>query len=99
MNIENINNPQLIKSYPLTNPHGLSKDGNTLYICDGSDGVKVYDATNVNNIVLLKQIRNVTAYDVIAFNNQAMVVADDGLYQFAYSNGEIKLLSKISFQN
>jgi hypothetical protein len=99
LNIENLSNPQLLKVYPMKNPHGLAKDGSVLYICDGSDGVKVFDATDVNNLVLLKQIRNLTAYDVIAFNNQAMVVAEDGLYQFRYSNGEVKLLSKITFQN
>lgn len=99
LNIENINYPQLVKSYPLTNPRGLSKDGNTLIICDGTEGVKLFDATSVNNITLLKQIRNINAYDVIAFNKHAMVVGDDGLFQFDYSNlNDIKLLSKITFE-
>jgi hypothetical protein len=98
LNIENINSPWLVKTYPLTNPHGLSKDGNTLFICDGAEGVKIFNAANVNNIQQTKQIRNMDAYDVIAFNNVALVVAKDGLYQFDYSNlDNIKLLSKIGF--
>jgi hypothetical protein len=100
LNIENISNPQLLKTYQMTNPHGLAKDGNTLFICDGAEGVKIYDASDPNKIALLKNIRNINAYDVIAFNNRAMVVADDGLYQFDYSSLDfIKLLSKISFGN
>ncbi len=99
LNIENINSPSLVKTYQLTNPHGLSKDGNTLFICDGADGVKIFNASNVNDIKQLKQIRSVDAFDVIAFNNIALVVAKDGLYQFDYSNLEnIKLLSKISYE-
>jgi len=38
-------------------------------------------------------------YDVIAWNNRALVVAKDGLYQFDYSDvNDIRLLSKISLQ-
>jgi len=98
LNIDDISNPRLVRSYPMTNPRGLSKDGNTLFICDGTEGVKVYDATKANDIKLLKQIGNITSYDVIAFNNRAIVVADDGLYQYDYSQPSfIKLLSKITF--
>ena len=98
LNIENLNNPWLVKTYALTNPHGLSKDGNTLFICDGAEGLKIFNAQNVNDIKQLKQIRSMDAYDVIAFNNVALVVAKDGLYQFDYSNlDNIKLLSKINF--
>jgi hypothetical protein len=98
LNIENINSPVLVKSYPLTNPHGLSKDGNTLFVCDGAEGLKIYNATNVTDIRLLKQIRNLDTYDVIAFNQVALVVTKDGLYQFDYSKlDDIRLLSKINF--
>ncbi|WP_315816617.1 hypothetical protein [Paraflavitalea speifideaquila] len=97
LNIENLSSPILLKTYPLTNPHGLSKDNNNLFICDGADGVKVFDAANVNDLKLLKKIDGLDAYDVIAFNKWALVVAKDGLYQFNYADvSNIKLLSKIS---
>jgi hypothetical protein len=97
LNIENLSNPALLKTYPLTNPHGLAKDNNTLFICDGADGVKVYDAANVNDLKLVKKIDGLEAYDVIALNKWALVVAKDGLYQFNYADvNNIKLLSKIN---
>ena len=81
----------------MTNPHGLAKDNNLLFICDGKDGVKVYDAADVNDIKLLKQIDGIEAYDVIAFNKRALVVARDGFYQFNYADvTNIKLLSKLT---
>jgi hypothetical protein len=97
LNISNLSNPSLLKTYQLTNPHGLAKENNLLFICDGKDGVKVYDAADVNNLKLLKQIDGIDAYDVILVNNRALVVAKDGLYQFNYTDiNNIKLLSKIS---
>ena len=81
----------------MTNPHGLSKDGTTLFICDGKDGVKVYNASDVKNLNLIKKIGDMESYDVIAYNNIAMIVAKDGLYQYNYSNvNAIQLLSKIT---
>jgi len=99
LNIENITSPFLVKTYQLTNPHGLSKDGNTLFVCDGAEGLKIFDATNAMDIKQVKQIRNLDAYDVIAFNKVALVVTKDGLYQFDYSKlDDVRLLSKISFE-
>lgn len=96
LNINNINAPTLIKTYQLTNPHGLSKDANTLFICDGADGVKVYNAANPSAITLMKHFSGVDAFDVIAMNGIAIVVAKDGLYQYDYSDrNNIRLLSKI----
>lgn len=97
LKLNNITDPLLVKVYPMTNPHGLSKDGNTLFICDGAEGLKIYDASNVNSLRLLKQIRGIETYDVIAFNGNAILVAKDGLYQYNYSNlDNIHLVSKIN---
>jgi hypothetical protein len=96
LDINDLSQPFLVKSYSMTNPHGLSKDGNLLFICDGKDGLKVYNAANPNSISLLKQISGPNTYDVIAWNDVAIVSATDGLYQYDYSDvNNIKLLSKI----
>lgn len=96
LQLNNLTDPQLVKSYSFTNPHGLSKDGNLLFICDGSAGLKVYNASNVTNLTLVKEINNIETYDVIADSNIALVVAKDGLYQYDYANiNNIRLVSKI----
>ena len=95
LDITNVSQPLPMKSYPMTNPHGLSKDGDLLFICDGTDGLKVYNAANRNSISLVKHISGFKTYDVIAWNDVAIVSAADGLYQYDYSNvDDIKLLSK-----
>lgn len=100
LNITNIQSPQLIKTYLLTNPRGLSKDGHLLFICDGNEGLKIFNATDPNSISQIKQFVMPEANDVIAFNNIALVIAKDGLYQYDYTNpADIKLVSKIAVQN
>lgn len=99
LNIADVTNPTLIKTYNLSNPFGLSKEGNVLFICDGKEGIKVYDASDVNYLKLIKQINGIEPYDVIAWKNKALVTAKDGLYQFDYADANnIRLLSKISIQ-
>lgn len=96
LDISNINSPVLKKTYPMSNPHGLSKDGNTLIICDGKEGLKFYNAADVNDLKLLTTISSGETFDVIAMNGWALVVADDGLYQYDYSSlNNIRLLSKL----
>jgi hypothetical protein len=96
VDVQNIQSPSLVKTYPLTGPKGLSKDNNLLFICDGTAGLRVYDASNVLNLQLRKTVIDMEAYDVITWNNRAMVVAKDGLYQYDYSDiNNIHLLSKI----
>lgn len=97
VDIADLSTPVLVKKFDLTNPHGLSKDGNLLFICDGKDGLKVYDATDVNKLQLKKQFQGLETYDVIAYNGLAIVVAKDGLYQFSFSDvNNIRQLSKVS---
>jgi hypothetical protein len=96
IDISNITRPQLITSYPMTSPKGLAANGDYLYICD--NGVKVYDKSDVNNLILLNHIRDIPANDLIYFNNQLLVTANDGFYQFNTSNGiDFTLLSQFAY--
>jgi hypothetical protein len=97
VNVSNVLSPSLVRTLPLTNPYGLTKDNNLLFICDGTGGLKMYDATDPVNISLKKQISNMETYDAIALNGNLLVVAKDGLYQYAYSYPDnLSLKSKIS---
>ncbi len=100
VDITDLRNPRLVKTYPMQNPHGLGKDGNTLFICDGTAGLKVYDAADVQAIDQNRLgTQDIHSYDVIPFRNVAIVVGDDGLYQYDYSDPKnLKLLSKIALE-
>jgi hypothetical protein len=93
--IDDIYKPALVKSYPFTNPHGLDKDGNYLFVCDGSAGLKVLDATNVQQISLKKTIALPNTFDVICWNKVAIVSTGEGLYQ--YDIRDINNIYQLSF--
>lgn len=94
LDIQNLTNPKLVKSYPLDNPYGLGLDGTTLFICDGIAGLKVYNVADVNNIKLLKTIKDIEPFDVILKSGLAIVVGKKAIYQYDYKDlSNIKLLS------
>jgi hypothetical protein len=98
VNIKNINAPSLVISYPMTNPHGLGKDGDLLFICDGNAGLKIYNASDPRVISsrLLKTYPDIKTYDVIPLGGLLVMIGDDGLFQYDYSDvNNISLLSTI----
>jgi hypothetical protein len=97
LNISNLSSPSLLKIYSMGNPRGLAKDGDLLFICDGSKGLKVYNASDPLNLQLLKTITSFEPTDVILKNKTAIVVAADGLYQFDYSDqNNIRQVSRVA---
>ena len=96
VDVQDISNSKLVKTYNLTQPTGLSKDGDLLFVCDDSE-VKVYNAANPAGLVLLQQITSNKPYDVIAANKKLIVVNADGISQYDYSNiHNIRMLSFIA---
>jgi hypothetical protein len=101
VDISNLRSPQLLKSYQMKNPRGLSVMDSTLYLCD--DGFKIFDVTEWSNVDKNQKshITNFDTFDVIAFRHTdtqkvAMVIGKDGFYQFDVTNPEKpKELSKI----
>lgn len=98
VNIKNITSPKLVAAYSMVNPNGLGKDGDLLFICDGSAGLKVYDAADPKTITshLIYSYPSINAYDVIPIGDVLVLIGDDGLYQYDYSDIQnISLLSSI----
>ncbi len=96
LDVSDLRKPTLLKTYPMTNPHGLGIDNGMLFICEGASGLKVFDATDIYSISLLEYFGTIHAFDVIPFNDNLILVGQDGLYQFDYSDKEnIRFISMI----
>lgn len=94
--------PTLLASHMMQNPHGLGIDGNTIFICEGEFGLKIFDASNHYTISnqMISHFNAMDAFDVIPFNEILILIGQDGLYQFDYSNPEeIKMISGIPVTN
>lgn len=98
LDISNPAQPELIATYEMKNPHGLGIDENLLFVCDGEAGLKMFDVADklALNENLLAHHPFMDALDVIPYNNVLMMIGEDGLYQYDYSNKKhLKLLSRI----
>ncbi|MEO0472231.1 MAG: hypothetical protein AAF206_21575, partial [Bacteroidota bacterium] len=98
IDIKNINNPQLIRSYVMEGPYGLGIRNGVLFVCDGEAGLKVYDAADPEKIDQnqLAHFPDISAFDVIPLYNVLLLIGADGFYQYDYSDlTDIKLLSVI----
>lgn len=95
VDISNIANPELAISYPMDGPYGLGIKDEKLFVCDGDSGLKVYDKTDVQDLVSLNHFENINTFDVIPLENSLLMVGEDILYQYEYLNDDIKLMSTL----
>ena len=100
IDVSDIDDPSLIRSYQMQNPHGLSVVDETLFLCEGQFGLKVFSTENNTRIDenMLEQIVGLHGFDVIALNNgdHVIVVGQEGIYQFdASDRSNLVQLSRI----
>jgi len=102
IDVSDLFDPTLIKTYPMTHPHGLSVRENNLFLCEGEHGLKVFDVEDKNKIDenLLAHFVDFEARDVISLSNSLlMLIGSDGLYQFDTTDPtDIKQISLIAVQ-
>ncbi|NND14956.1 MAG: hypothetical protein HKN89_01380 [Eudoraea sp.] len=96
VDISDITNPFLAESYPMEEPYGLGIKDEKLFVCDGSYGLKVYDKTNVEDLLPLQHFEDIITFDVIPMDTHLLMVGEDTLYQYEYLANEIQLLSSIN---
>lgn len=93
--VKNPAKPKQLVSYGMTKPKGLGIDNKTLFVCD--EGLKVYNSTNPLTIMAneLVHYSGMEGYDVIPFNHVLMMIAEDGIHQYDYS--DIQNIKPLSF--
>lgn len=95
--VKYITQPQERGRVTMESPWGLGMSGNRLYVCNGLNGLNVYDISNPIQPKLVKQLAGGTFYDVIIIDNLmvAMIEGGTALYELK-PNDEINLAAKIT---
>jgi hypothetical protein len=102
IDISDIHNPEQVADYTMEEPYGLGIDDNLLFVCDGTAGLKIYNAADPKTIDQhkLAQYADIQAFDVIPLGDVLVMIGTDGLYQFEYSDpADIHQLSVIPIAN
>lgn len=86
VDISDLRNPKLVKTYPMTHPMGLSVRENTLFLCDDFAGLRIFDKSDVLKIGerQIAHIKGKATFDVIALpgSSRILVVGPDGFSQY-----------------
>ncbi len=96
VDLSDISNPALMATYPMEEPYGLGIMDNTLFVCDGSFGLKIYDTTNVPELRALQHFEDITTFDVIPLQDHLLMVGEGTLYQYSYADMSIELISSMA---
>jgi hypothetical protein len=101
IDISDITAPKLERTFQMDNPHGLSIKDNSLFICEGTFGLKAFDISEPEtlNQRLLSHDTNLHAFDAISLPGDEdilMVIGNDGFFQYDFEDpSNLKLLSTI----
>lgn len=92
IDLSDIQKARIVKIYPMSNPIGLAIKDKKLFICDGKDGLNIFDAKdplsiNKINTVDVKRPKDIIIND----NNQGFVLAEDGVHQYDFTRPTQKI--------
>lgn len=97
LDVNNLKNVSLLKSYPLTSPYGLGMDDNHVFVCDEGYGVRVFTRTNVLQMLEINKIVVEHPRDIIVLDKTLLILTDTKMVQYDYQDiNNIKFLSQIN---
>ncbi len=83
IDVTNVRNPTNLKSTNnVLSPYGLGIKGDALFVCQGDNGLRLFDA---NSLEVIRDM-SVHAYDVIVDGEFLILTGAEGVYQYDISN-------------
>ena len=93
IDISDKTSPTLAARYELENPYGLGIKGNTLFVCDGTAGLKLFNKENPLDVKLVSQFKKIQSKDVIPLEDKLIMIGNNILYQYNYVEDGVTLIS------
>lgn len=88
IDVSDLSNPKLLHTEQMTSPYGLAIDDGSLFVCEGYNGLKVYDVSNPELPAEIGSLTGNSAMDAITYNGVLMTVGQDGLHQYSFDDVE-----------
>ena len=98
IDVSNKANPTLASRYTLENPYGLGFKENTLFVSDGTAGLKLFDKTDPINLKLTTEYTNINSKDLIPLENSLLMIGDTSLVQYKYTQNGIEEISTFALK-
>lgn len=84
--LSDLENPILVNTLFMNNPKGIALDGDHLFVCEKVNGLTAFELSNPIQPVEIYKSEDFSAYDLIPANGLLMVVGQDTLHQFNYTD-------------
>ncbi|MEM9325793.1 MAG: hypothetical protein AAGA85_09060 [Bacteroidota bacterium] len=101
LDISTMTTAQQVQEIEMESPYGLTMIGDFLYVGEGENGLKIFDASDRRSLRMEEWQRNMQAYDVLAHPTRPdllMIAGPEGLSQFRTGlDLEFQLLSHVAF--
>ncbi|NJL75991.1 MAG: hypothetical protein HC892_14195 [Saprospiraceae bacterium] len=101
LDISDIRRPVQKQEIGMKSPYGMALIGRSLFVGEGKNGLKIFDATNSTSLSLLKWDTKVEAYDVIQHPTRkdlVLIAGPKGLGQYQIDNNNtLSLLGWIAY--
>lgn len=104
VNISDLSNPTTAYIYNMDTPQGLGAEGNHLFVAQGYNGLTNFSIEDPSKPNPTQRLTSIPHHaDVIAVDNQyyqdlLIVTGINGIYQYDYSDGNLNLISQLSYQ-
>lgn len=100
VSITNLNSPRLLREITMDSPYGMTLHNDKLYVGEGINGFKIFDASEQSNLKLIETNRSIETYDIIAHpteDNILLFANPDGISQYMTEGQNYNLLSSITY--
>lgn len=99
VDVSNIMNPILLHSFAMNEPYGLGIINNTLAICDGNAGLRIFDSSNPSTIMQneLATETGMKAFDLIMSPSHLILTAEEGIFQYNIEQPDKPILESTLF--
>ena len=84
--IIDISSPELITTVAMDNPKGMALDGDLLFVCEKSDGLKILDISTPAQPKQMYHFEGFETYDAVATGTSLLIVGGSNLYEYDYSD-------------
>jgi hypothetical protein len=92
IDLTNLSQPRLARSYPMMGPQGLGVENNRLYVCD--DGLKVFDTSHTPAVTQVQKFTTALT-DVIPNGDYLLAIGPGGLYQYRIGSTALQQVSML----
>ncbi|MFY0598072.1 MAG: hypothetical protein JXR03_00275 [Cyclobacteriaceae bacterium] len=99
LDIENIEQPFALQEFQMISPYGLTEINEKVYVGEGENGFKIFDATNPKELKFVEWVKDIPAYDVLQHptkDNILLIAGPNGLSQYEIA-GTYNHISTVQF--